>query len=216
MSTAVTSYSQEPGKTWPNITLPNFDKRAMDAESVAGIEFLAFAPLVRSENLQGWEEYARENQGWITKDWRYHKNPVNAGPITPNIHYSGPDAEEEVTEEGESVYDGLHFPLWQAAPVPHNASVINFDLFQHPDFHDKFTDGLEERKTLISGVVDIDYLLEKMTFKHHHDPQSVVFEPVLDDFTEDANITGFILVGLPWKYVLGDILPSGTSPVPDC
>lgn len=122
------------------------------------------------------------------------------------LTYITRDQEKDAEIEANDMY----FPLWQSGPAPKNASVINFDLHQNPEFRDKFYDAIEERKNLISGVADIAYLLKRITPNYNGTgPQSVLFEPVYDDFTADANVTGFVLASLPWEYVLGDILPSG-------
>ncbi|GKZ00827.1 hypothetical protein MPSEU_001034400 [Mayamaea pseudoterrestris] len=222
MATAITSYSQEQEQRWP--TLPNFDARATDAKGLAGLEFIAYAPKVAADETTAWETYAQKKQGWIAKDWSYHDVSTDAGSVPSKIYYDGPRGEINENEDADDAVGadefemkGVHFPLWQAGPVPHNASVINFDLYQHPAFRDKFNDGIEARKMLISGVVDIDFILERIISHNHTDGEhqdhtsSVIFQPVFDDFTDDANVTGFVLAGVPWQHVLSGILPTGVN-----
>ena len=208
MSTAITSFSLEDGKAWPNITLPDFDKRAATTEGLAGVELLAFVPIIASKAAAQWEEYAWEHQGWIAKDWSHHDDPVDAGAISPKLYYDGPNTGD--TDANKNQLD-IHTPIWQV-PVPHNASVVNFDFYHQPQFRDRFNDVIETRKRMISGVLDISYVLEKIRpdSRHGSDPSSVIYEPVFNSFdVNEANVSGFVLAGLPWTFILSDILPSG-------
>ena len=104
-----------------------------------------------------------------------------------------------------------HFPIWMTGPAPVDASIINLDMYQRPVLTDKFNDGLKGRHTVLSGIVNLTYLLRHIGTGHYDedDPHSIILEPVFDDFTNDANETGFVLAGLPWDYVFTDVLPTG-------
>ena len=204
LSTALTSHARAEGKTWPNVSLSNFDIRASEFEGLTGVEMIAFTPLVTAGARAGWEAYAQANQGWVEDDWSYRNESVDAGAISPRIFYDGPQAIPA---------ESITFPLWQTGPVPYDASIINLNLFQHALFHDIMSDALDVKHKLMSGVVDVNFLLENIVPNYADDghPRSVIFDPVVDDFVEGANATGFIVAELAWEYLLQDILPTGES-----
>jgi hypothetical protein len=202
LSTALTGYSRGAGRSWPNVTLPNFDIRATEFEGLTGVKLLAFAPIVFDEQVPAWEAYAWENQGWIADDWSYRNNSVDAGKISPTIYYDGPEA---ISPER------MHAPLWQTGPVPYDARVINVDLYQHETIHNLMRDAIIVRHTVMSGVIDISYLLEHILQNYTNDihPRSVVVDPVFADFHEGSEVTGFIVAEIAWENVFTDILPTG-------
>ena len=203
LSTALTAHARSDAIAWPNVTLPNFDIRATEAEGLTGVKVLAFAPLVSASDLKGWEAYAWENQGFIADDWSFRDASVHAGKISPNVYYNGPEA----VATGE-----LHAPLWQSGPVAFDASVVNLDLYQHSAFHHIMEEVLEVKHTMLSDVIDLGFVLEHLVQNYTEDghPRSLVVEPVLDDF-KNANVTGFIIAELAWEFALKDILPTGSS-----
>ena len=195
---------------WPNVTLPNFDIRYTDAFSLTGVAFLASAPLVTGDGLTEWVSYTQANQGWIAEDWRLRDATFDAGVVPPAIFYV--DAEEEIHAINSAAEDAtdLHYPLWQIGPAPYAAGLIGLDLYQSAGFTEKFDDGIKGRHAVLSGVVNLTSLLLYLaTDNKGMEPHSVIFEPVYSNFTDEANVTGFVLAGLPWQYIFTDILPTG-------
>ena len=205
LSTALTAYARGDAIAWPNVTLPNFDIRATEAEGLTGVKVLAFAPLVSESNLKGWEAYAWANQGFIADDWSFRDASVDAGEITATLFYDGPEA----VAAGE-----LHAPLWQSGPVAYDASIVNIDLYQHATFRDLMNDAIESKQVLMSGVLDLNFLLERLLQNHTDDghPRNIVVVPVFDDFRDGSNIVGFIVAEIAWENILKEILPIGKTP----
>ena len=202
LATALTAHARGDAIAWPNVTLPNFDIRATETEGLTGVKVLAFAPLVSESNLKGWEAYAWENQGFIAEDWSFRDASVVAGKISPKVYYDGPEA----VAAGE-----LHAPLWQSGPVAYDASIVNLDLYQHEAFQHIMDEVLEVKHTLMSGVIDLGFVLKHLMQNYTDDghPRSLIVEPVLDDFN-GSNVTGFIVAELAWEFALKDILPTGS------
>ena len=184
------------------MTLPSFDIRATEAEGLTGVKVLAFAPLVSASDLEGWETYAWENQGFIADDWSFRDASVNAGKISKSVYYDGP----EDVAAGER-----HVPLWQSGPVAYNASIVNIDLYQHATFRKLIDDALASKQVLMSGVIDLNFLLERLLLNHTDDghPRNIVVVPVFDDFRDDSHIVGFIVAEMAWENILKEILPIG-------
>jgi hypothetical protein len=209
LSIALTSYSRESSSVWPNVTLSNFDIRTAETEELRDAEPVIYAPLVSVDSLTEWEAYSLEHQGWIDEDWSYRDASVDAGDISPNVYYSTSN-KNETPQSSRSV----HFPVWQTGPVPHNASIINFDLYQHPMFRNMIDDVMDINHTVMSGVADFNFLLDPIIPDHVSDghPRSVIFEPVFDDFHENTSrLTGIVVAELAWENMLKNVLPYGSS-----
>ena len=202
------SYSSD---TWPNVTLPNFDIRFTDANSLTGVSFLGHNPLITGDRIKEWISYTQANQGWIAQDWSHRDPTYDAGAVNPALFYIDEAGESQVVGmEGGKATD-LHYPMWQIGPVPLSAGVIGFDLYLTPGFTEKFDDGVEARHTLLSGVVNLTGFLQYLATENKgEEPHSIIYEPGFSDFTKEANVTGFIIAGLPWENVFANILPTGT------
>ena len=188
---------------WPNVTLPNFDIRFQDANNLTGVAFFMFAPHISDGGLAEYESYRQEAQDWLADDWNHRDPNHNAGPIAPVVYAVENDT---IVPSPYSEY----YPLWQIGPLPLAGSMIGIDLYPFPHFVDKFNDGIRARHTLLSEVVNLTTMLTYLaTDNKGLEPHSVIFEPVFRDFTDEADVTGFMLAGLPWQYTLADILPTG-------
>ena len=197
--------------SWPNVTLPDFDKRFTDANSLAGVAFLGFNPLVTGDKLAEWVSYSQANQGWIAQDWSQRDPTYDAGPVNPALYIIDETGEAQVVDIESGKATDLHYPMWQIGPTPLSGGVIGYDLYQIPGFTEKFHAGVKARHTLLTGVVNLTGFLENLaTDNKGEEPHSCIFEPVFSDFADDANVTAFVIAGLPWEYVFADILPTGT------
>ena len=208
MSTAATSQAllmaNLTSNAWPNVTLPDFDRRYLDANNLTGVAFFMFAMHVTDKNLPEYQAYMHENQGWLAQDWSHRDPTYDAGPIAPVVYAVGP--------EGTIVPSPYtdYYPLWQIGPLPYAGNMIGLDLYPFPDFKVKFDDGVQAKHTLLSGILEITELLTYLaTDNDGKEPHSGIFEPVFSDFTDGAEVMGFVIAGLPWKFTLADILPTG-------
>jgi hypothetical protein len=58
MATSITSYALDANKTFPLVTIPNFEIRGSDLRVQADSSSIAWLPLVTDETRDAWEEYA--------------------------------------------------------------------------------------------------------------------------------------------------------------
>jgi hypothetical protein len=107
-----------------------------------------YAPLVKVEERDQWEEYAVQNQGWIEQSSYLEKvHPGHRDALHGTVqdhehdrlfHYSQSNSQiENITsgiyrwENGEKITERsipgrVYAPLWQVSPV--NAATVNVDL----------------------------------------------------------------------------------------
>jgi hypothetical protein len=160
------------------VTLSRFDHRTNDIKESSGLGLIILSPIIAQSRLAAWEQYAYSHQDFIYTDWLFHAGePLyaqNPGNITPSV-YSYQKALDVVSHDptwkdvvvvGESAADDLgppsprisepfHLPVWQTGPVPHNATIVNFDLYTHPAFKSVIDNSLEVNHMLLSGLADL-------------------------------------------------------------
>jgi hypothetical protein len=214
VSNTLTSYSMDTKANWPNVTLPNFDIRTADPfENGAGAELFLFAPIVSFENRRGFEEYAREHQGWIKEDLELRGlGKVDPGNIPSQIYSFSGEYEEEEAHENE-----MHIPIWQVAPVPTNAGIVMMDLYSHPSFEHMIEDAITARHVLLNEVANATFLANSIATFFNSDsardqnPRSYAIQPVFEDFGSDSKLVGFVFAVVPWDSIFVDILPKGAD-----
>ena len=140
---SITSFALGDGSKWPNVTLPNFDVRITEPfeDTHNGAQMVLFAPKVKQEDRYAFEEYAVQNQGWISDDLR------NKG-----LQYARPGRIPERIHTISTDDAALPFaaPLWQIGPVPSVSDPILADLYTHPSFRRMIDDVEIDRKLLVS------------------------------------------------------------------
>lgn len=221
LSTTVTSIVVHNKFSWPNVSMPHFDRRAREAEGLTGIELLLFVPIVAFDERDGWEEYAWENQGWIDEDLQtLGALDVHPGNISRHIYsYMGNetngliasgDSERRLASTSDPDF---YVPVWQLGPVPTNASIINLDLNTHPSFQRTINHVLNDKHALLSDVADLRFLLENALIYHGIDdhPRSYILQPIFSDFRNDSNVAGFFVADIKWHNFFVNLLPDNKS-----
>jgi hypothetical protein len=67
MATSITSYALDANKTFPLVTIPNFEIRGSDLRAQADATGIHWMPLVTDETRVAWEEYALASRSQIDK-----------------------------------------------------------------------------------------------------------------------------------------------------
>lgn len=128
----ITSYAQETGAVWPNVTLPDYTSRAERvAKLAAGARLVTLAPLVSKSQRAGFEAYARSGVIFeqIQEDLDYlgiEANATNLVGIPDRISYLNLSAKAKFEEPEES--SGPYLVNWQRMPFevePDRIFVMN-------------------------------------------------------------------------------------------
>jgi cytoskeletal protein RodZ len=64
-SDSITTYTVATDATWPFVTVPNFEILGFKSNQISRALSLTFSPLVSSNDLGTWEEYANSSHGWL-------------------------------------------------------------------------------------------------------------------------------------------------------
>jgi hypothetical protein len=216
-SASITSIALAKGATFPNLTLPNFEVQGFFYNKISDALLTSFAPLVKMENKQAWDNYSVENQGWIDRglnlsagflhndliDGGNHTNFVRA-QIAPSIYrflnYSEGTRVVQ-TEPGVQYGPGNYAPVWQQSPAPHDPSIINFDLLSHPVISRHYHEMWSTNSLVISEVMDLDFLTNGAIKSEGAHPSTLVLQPVYPSFkSEDKyNVAGILMSVIDWN-----------------
>jgi hypothetical protein len=169
--------------------------RAQEALDISEAEMIMFTPAVSSEVSDAWGLYSFQNQGWIKDGLAVQGlGDVDPGLVTPAIHSFAPLREKET-----------YAPLWQYAPAPTDAKLVNLDMFESFPWYERLAKGVQEgRHVLLSEEVNMTTLVPG------HRIRSVSVHPVFKSFEENAPILGFLSAVIPWDHHFSNVLPAGT------
>lgn len=144
------------GVSWPFITIPDFDRRGKRAKDEAYIEMLGFSPVVTYEDRHAWGTFTEYEQDWLGK---------GEGTMTNKEIYRLDE------ETGKVVPDDniLNLPFWMTSPVPHNASLINFNLLSDSLYNYLFNAMIESDHIALSAVYNNQRMFDHLFEPGKHD-----------------------------------------------
>lgn len=140
------------------LALPFFEIYGGEAKDAAKADVVFWAPRIAEARRSDWESFALANQQWVLDGLVHENSTVNyPGNIPANVHTR---EEAHVHSETDDIHiSGYHFPVWQMAGAPRNASIVNLDLVADSSImeHD-MVDATMLRQPLLSSIQDLQYL----------------------------------------------------------
>lgn len=201
----ITSLSLFNKTVWPYFTLPHYEIRIQDLLDTSGADFAAFSPVITDDTKALWEAYALDNQGWIQDGIKLTRD-LEEDQITsiPTAIYP-----EKVVEDHDK--EVQYLPVWQTFPAPKDPSIVNFDLLSDPVFHRIFEYVVENKKPLLSEVVNVTNLFGDAAPDLHGHPQSLFVQPVYHAFGGDSVVVAILTTVVPWELYFTDLLHEGAD-----
>jgi class 3 adenylate cyclase len=173
-------------------TVPQFDRRMDDFVNTT--ELIMYAPLILESEKNDWETYSVQEQGWIDEAL------LNRGWTAETTVIPG-----TIQSLNASTFQDRFAPVWQMSPVPRDRSIINTDLYSHPDLVAilKIFDEPNSNQAQMSGIVNATVFLNFVSDATDSDgPTSILAVPVYQDFTATAGIVGFVVGIISWDVIL--------------
>ncbi|KAL7581160.1 hypothetical protein ACA910_005950 [Epithemia clementina (nom. ined.)] len=220
-SLTFTSYANFQQATFPNFSLPDFEAFAGMARNSTEALSLAYAPLVKDEDREGFESYAAANADWIEMSFDYMNQPLPSEPVTISNTIYRKTSRNNIPQEPPGPYS----PLWQLSPPPSDYSVILFNMFNQPTFKRLMQFIIYTKDAALSEVLDTESLLGPSA-PQGEDPQSLLIAPVFDSISrnhpaifepngENKTVVGSLVMVVSWKFFFKEILQDANSIV-DC
>jgi hypothetical protein len=144
---------------------------------MGGIMAAAFAPLIKAEERDQWEEYADTNQNWIENSKYLMKaHPVHRDALHGTIQDHEHDRrlqgneDDSISEEifrwenGEKVMESsqpgqILAPLWQVSPPDY--SVVNVNLLSDPRIADLYETMIKVDHAVMSSSTEIEDVVRR-------------------------------------------------------
>ena len=208
--TSITSTALALDQTWPNVTVPDFYRRAMASQDVSGGKFLALTIAVDAtdESRAGWNQYSAENIGWYNESHKLAN--TSPGPLIPIMMSLNPAwGGEEDTENPAAIPSfgtQLHLVDWQVAPPPTNNPLLIRVDWRH-EFTERWNYMKETGRTARSPIVDLNAWLEEPTT----DPMNLYYQPIFSDFSESKSVVAFVHMALRWQEHFENLLHDETK-----
>lgn len=225
----ITSLAVGVNKTFPYITIPQFEGSGFLNNKISQALQVSFAPLVKTDKIEAWDNYSVEKQGWIDESLDlavkyFHEDHNNCGSqtnfvraqIPTNIYYfENYDEGKRLVQTGPGVQfrPGNYAPVWQQAPAPCDPSIINFDLLSHPVISRRYHDMWTSQSPVISEVTNLEFMYRgALGDDVDYRPRSFLLQPVYPSFDNNGtnDIAGIVLAVLDWgSYFSGLIQSNG-------
>jgi len=196
LSVTTTSYANSRGRTWPNITIPEFSYRAASVLTIARGISMALQPVVTSDLLEAWENYSVKEQKWITYDLAFQEmypsalesqrdvGDIRRGRKTQEAPPKPPKKVKNRYNVSEFVFhveDGvpkrseknMTLPFWQHSPVLDGLPWINYDVFEK-----------EENKGPILEVLNNQQAALGMIYELSDSIRGYNFDPIDSEYTQ--------------------------------
>jgi hypothetical protein len=202
---AATSLSLHKNETWPNVSVPHVAERFVKPLELSKAVLIALSPVVAADERSAWEEYASSTQEWANEGLVTQDKERRLNLIPPSIH-SG-------TSGGLIPLNatGPFSPLWQISPMPSDKSIVNYNLFEK-DFVKKLAHNVDARKlAALSHVVDMTELFGDSFGHLGETPESLLLQPIFEDFSADAKIVAHFAAVLEWDLYFENILHAGAD-----
>lgn len=185
LSVTMTSYAGSRVGNWPNISLPEFSYRSASTLKIGRGISIAIQPIVHKENLNQWEEFSIENQGWrreglifqtlfpdalssdpghdrkLEDDHSMHTNQSDhGGLVNTNVD---PGNVPNISELIFRVTDGIPtraeedimIPVWQHSPVHEGLPWVNYDLYSKEGNKGALLEVVENKKAVLGRFFEL-------------------------------------------------------------
>lgn len=143
------------------VALSFFEIYGGEAKDAAQADVVFWTPRVTTAQLSDWEAFALDHQQWILDGLVYENSTINdPGSIPANVYTRNQKNNAHAHQEKDDIHvAGYHFPVWQMAGAPRNASIVNLDLVADSSLmeHD-MVDATMLRQPLLSSIQDLQYL----------------------------------------------------------
>lgn len=210
--TMVTSSALATGQTWPNVTIPDFERRANASQSVSGGRFLALSVAVppTDDSRAAYNQYTAEHIGWLEESAKVaNVTPTDILPFMISLNPAYEGEGDTVNPPGiPSFGDLLHLVTWQVSPPPTNNTLLIKVDWRHlftPRFNYMRETGRTARSpTLYEG--ELTWVEEPTA-----DPLNLYYQPIYDGFEENRTLVAFVQMALRWQDHFENVLHEDTE-----
>jgi hypothetical protein len=157
-SVEITGEARRTNSSFPFVSLPKFELQGQSVLERSLLEKLSFCPIVKRNQLAAWNEFARENQGWIDESWDVQQLstksvlPVPPSNVSTRAQFPDPVFGRDFRSGKAKPVSGQgpFLPWWYQTPPPEDLSNVNMDILSHPTIASLF-ETLWDAKGLVTS-----------------------------------------------------------------
>lgn len=134
-----TAFAKHENRTWPFVTMNDFQQRSASTRSLSGSYFFELLPIVSDAQREEWEEYSVAQKAWLSEGREYQAQNSLGTPTRRNLQLEDGDGVTgdvvlTFTKGDSSISDkiftfdenwgvvsdpgpGPYYPIWQSSPV---------------------------------------------------------------------------------------------------
>ena len=216
------------------VTIPDVEEHFGTARVNSGALVIAYMPEVPPSDVDAWNQYAKEKQGWIQSSLGI----VNVtDSILPSIwevpseggtralaefestcsalgsrgHLSDEAREDRIPVEPNT---GPFSPVWTFSPPPlsDDLAIVNYNLRVRPAFQNAIDYIAATKQPTFLDVCDQSASFDDQD--HAESLQTVVVFPVFAQYDQEASdVVGHLVAVIPWEVFFQDILLDDAPPL---
>ena len=233
-----TSEAIKTNSEWPFMTLSSFEVFVSNTRAQASTELVVVAPFVAADQIEQWNDYSNNNQGWIDESFEeYDAGRLDLNPIPSSVYRFGRFKGRTVLKPEDGLGGFPVAPFWQMSRPPYDTSIINFNSLSEEAYQEMYNAMISTRNWVLGPAgpnVLIDYTISEEAhdelhsatqvdknstgFANNH-PHTSLFYPIFRDKDashpsgNDVNspIVAMIINILPWDSYLKWLLPPGVN-----
>jgi len=183
--------SSSPKTMWPNVSMSDFHEQATGTVLLAHAQSVYFAPMLTNDTIAPWMDY----EASFRKKNMFHGNHQQEHIFTLNST-GGKTAQTR----GQSRY----FPVWQHSPEEGYSDAFLFDEYSERVRRAALNNMLMTKQPTLTEMLyqDVDY----HEGDHHKEPNSILFSPIFDGFSEASEVVGVIGIFFQWRMNFANVL----------
>jgi len=204
------------------VTIPAVEQHYGQARRDSGALVVAYLPTVWPSELETWNQYSTENQGWIEEShstgtvsdsifesiWKTASAEIESSCDVPGIQHRKTMPQDQITDRVPVSPDSVVFsPMWTFSPPPDadDVSLVNLDFQMQPAMKKAFDYVSATKEGAYLNACNFGTWFGKDD--DGDDVQGVLVYPVFDGHdSATSDVVGHLIAIIPLSVFLRDVI----------
>jgi hypothetical protein len=147
--------------SWPNVTIPHFDRRVEDLSKSAGVNMILYVPLIEPDQKDEWERYANYHSPWRKQEKDNKAQHSTTGSNNNNNNNNNGIFGDEDTLLGQIAANNINSQYNPTNElINRNTTTTYNNPEDDPNYKHIFRCSIHEVNETREGFVDLDSFME--------------------------------------------------------